>query len=378
MSTLAVEIKKIEDIQPHPNADRLEMAQIEGWWCVTGKGNFKKGDLCVYFPVDSILPEKLENALFPPDSKIKLSNHRIKSIRIRQVFSQGLAVPTSFLLGYLGTNTISYKEGADLTNLLGVTKYTPPPPPASLRGGKTKKKILLNEDFHKYTDIENVRKYLKWFIPGEHVVAHEKIHGTNYRVGWVPNKPNTFWKKVLNYFGKMPKYEFCFGSRNLQLTTAEHKSIMNRNPFVPKNAYERVTLQEKFKERLKPGEVLYGEIYGPDIQKGYHYGLKSPELGFVAFDVEKDGKFLSDNELDAWCIERGIPRVPKLYDGPFDLVALAALNKGNSVMEPTQKIMEGMVVRPKVEVADMRGRKIAKLISEEYSLLDDDEVTEYQ
>jgi hypothetical protein len=38
--------------------------------------------------------------------------------------------------------------------------------------------------------------------------------------------------------------------------------------------------------------------------------------------------------------------------------------------------MEGIVVRPKNEVADVRGRKIAKLISEEYSLRDD--ITEYQ
>jgi RNA ligase (TIGR02306 family) len=376
MSTLAVEVKKIEDVQPHPNADRLEMVQIEGWWCVTGKGNFRKKDLCVYFPVDSVLPQELEDKLFPAGSKIKLNNHRIKSIKIRQVFSQGLAVPTSFLLTYLNASSISYKEGDDLTSLLGVTKYTPPPPPASLRNGHSKKKIFLNEDFHKYTDIENIRKYLKWFGPDEIVVAHEKIHGTNYRVGWVPNKPNTLWKKFLNLFGKMPKYEFCFGSRNLQLTTSEHKTIMNHNPFVPKNAYERITVAMDFKNILKPGEVLYGEIYGPDIQSGYHYGLKTPELGFVAFDLEKDGKFLSDDELQAWCVERCIPRVPKLYEGPFDLEAIQKINKGNSVMEPTQPVMEGVVIRPKNEVADMRGRKIAKLITEEYSLRDD--VTEYQ
>jgi RNA ligase (TIGR02306 family) len=378
MSTLSVEVKRIVDVQPHPNADRLEMAQIEGWWCVVGKGKFQKGDPCVYFPVDSILPEKLELTLFPPDSKIKLDNHRIKSIRIRQAYSQGLAVPINFLFEYFNTYTLPFSthEGADLTAVLGVSKYAPPPPPATMKNGKIVKKYLINDDFHKYTDIENIRKYLKWFNEDDIVVAHEKIHGTNYRVGWVPNKANTTWKKFLNFFGLLPKYEFCFGSRNLQLTLSGHKSIMSRNPFVPKNAYERITIQGNFKQLLKPGEVLYGEIYGPDIQKGYHYGLKSPQLGFAAFDVEKDGRFLSDDELEEFCNERGIPRVPKLYEGKFNLEELLKLTKGNSIMVPSQKIMEGIVVRPKNEVADVRGRKIAKLISEEYSLRDD--ITEYQ
>src|SRR5574340_1044228 len=90
MSTLKVEICEIKSVEPHTNADRLEMVQVLGWFCVTGKGNFKPGDKCIYFPIDSILPESVETTLFGPDSKIKLSKSRIRTIKIRGNISQGM------------------------------------------------------------------------------------------------------------------------------------------------------------------------------------------------------------------------------------------------------------------------------------------------
>lgn len=34
-------------IVPHPDADRLEVAQVGGWECVVPKGEFCNGDLAV-------------------------------------------------------------------------------------------------------------------------------------------------------------------------------------------------------------------------------------------------------------------------------------------------------------------------------------------
>lgn len=41
MSTLKVEVKAIDEIIPHPNADKLELARFSGWTCVVGKGVYK-------------------------------------------------------------------------------------------------------------------------------------------------------------------------------------------------------------------------------------------------------------------------------------------------------------------------------------------------
>ena len=69
-----VEVVAIDAILEHPNADRLEIAQVKGWNCVTGKGVFKPGDKCLYIPIDSVLPADLEAYLFPEASEIACAN----------------------------------------------------------------------------------------------------------------------------------------------------------------------------------------------------------------------------------------------------------------------------------------------------------------
>ena len=51
MSELIVEVVEIEDVLEHPNADRLEIAQVKGWACVVQKGLFSRGDKAVYLPI---------------------------------------------------------------------------------------------------------------------------------------------------------------------------------------------------------------------------------------------------------------------------------------------------------------------------------------
>ena len=48
MSTLKCEVCKIENILPHGNADRLEIALVKGWQCITLKEKYKTGDEIVY------------------------------------------------------------------------------------------------------------------------------------------------------------------------------------------------------------------------------------------------------------------------------------------------------------------------------------------
>ena len=51
-----VTIQKITGIKPIEIADAIELVLIMGWQCVAKKSEFKQGDLCVYFEVDSYLP----------------------------------------------------------------------------------------------------------------------------------------------------------------------------------------------------------------------------------------------------------------------------------------------------------------------------------
>lgn len=67
MSSLLVEVCRIENIKPHPYADRLFLAYVKGWQTAIrkladGKPEFNVGDLVVYFPPDSVLPQKLAHS----------------------------------------------------------------------------------------------------------------------------------------------------------------------------------------------------------------------------------------------------------------------------------------------------------------------------
>ena len=53
-------IRTISDIRPIQGADRIEVAQVDGWECVVKKGEFHIGEKIVYVEVDSIMPEKPE------------------------------------------------------------------------------------------------------------------------------------------------------------------------------------------------------------------------------------------------------------------------------------------------------------------------------
>jgi len=91
MERKLVSIQKIKSIEPIDGADKIEKATVLGWSCVVRKGEFKEGDLCVYFEIDSVLPrESWSDFLFKGNDK-KKSNFRLKTIKLRGQVSQGLS-----------------------------------------------------------------------------------------------------------------------------------------------------------------------------------------------------------------------------------------------------------------------------------------------
>lgn len=51
-------VVKIDNIIPIEGADRVEIARVGGWKIMVKKGQFKEGDLAIYFEIDSKVPEK--------------------------------------------------------------------------------------------------------------------------------------------------------------------------------------------------------------------------------------------------------------------------------------------------------------------------------
>lgn len=197
-------------------------------------------------------------------------------------------------------------------------------------------------------------------------VNHILVHNSNFRAGYVPYDANSFWKKVKKFFRATPKYEFVYGSHNVQL---QDKFLYNG--YYKKNVYAETVIAHDLKNVLKDGEVIYGEIYGDGIQKNYKYGCAEGEHKLVAFDLMKNGEYKTSVNFFNWCSERNIPRVKALYKGPFDYEKIKTLLTGNSVMHPEQKIIEGGVVKPAAgNEQSYKGRKALKIINDEYLLKD--------
>jgi hypothetical protein len=99
-------IEKIE------GADNIELMNVLGWKVITKIGEFKEGDLCVYFEIDSKLPEKEWSEFMAP------KHYKVKTMKLGKfkVISQGLALPVNIF----GID-IPNEEGVDVTELLGVT-----------------------------------------------------------------------------------------------------------------------------------------------------------------------------------------------------------------------------------------------------------------
>lgn len=109
------------------------------------------------------------------------------------------------------------------------------------------------------------------------------------------------------------------------------------------------------------GLTLYGEGYGPGIQKGG--GDYREDKGFILFDVlaVESNMWLNRDDVEDIANQLHIPFAPVVWSGTLN----AAIKKVASwdlpgVMKSRLKfgIMEGYVLRPVVELRDRRGRRV--------------------
>lgn len=358
-----VEVCTIDSVMKHPNADRLSLYLVKGWQVVGSKDQYKVGDKVVYIPVDSVLPPALEAKLFPEDSKIKLHNSRIRAIKIRQFVSQGMLVDLEQMV-----NLCLFKKyptvGDDLTAETGIKKYEPPTPKFQQGQSSPASKKKQNKHFQVYTKFPRIQNYPTMFEPEDVVVITEKIHGTNFRAGWVPFEATSLWKKFLELVKLAPKWQFVYGSHYVQLSD----KLLYKG-YYEQNVYAKMVSKYKLKERLQKGDVIYGEIYGAGIQKGYTYGLKD-DIDLVVFDIQRNGEYLGYEEFEENAFYGySLPLAPRIFEGKYKDCDVSTLCQGPSILAPDQKIREGCVVKP-IEEGKLLPRKGAKVINPEYLLGD--------
>ena len=339
MAECIVEVCRIEKIFPHPNADALELVHIKGWQCVVLIGKYQAGDLVTYIPIDSMIPlvhadrwgitKYLSIKSIANDSDMPVPAGRVRCARLRSEPSFGVIIELE---------DPSWQEGEDVKSHYGIFKYIPPIKPTA---GDAEADDPL---FVKYTEIENLRNFPEVLEEGEQVVVTEKLHGTNCRIGLIEG-------------------EWMAGSMGLRRKRPADEAMASSTYWFPFALPAVKALVEAEGVQYRQF-ILFGEVYGSKIQD-LHYGCKGT-LGFRAFDILADGKYMDTEDFIALCSQYGVETVPILYRGAFSLPQIRALSEGSTTLGESH-IREGVVVKPLVERVDPKvGRVALKYIGDAY------------
>lgn len=240
-------IQVVNEIRPIENADAIECVVILGWTVVAKKGEFKVGDKCVFFEIDSILPNEEKYSFL--DYKEEYNGYRLKTVRLRGQLSQGLALPINIF-----DIAEDIEVGTDLTEQLKIRKYEPPVPEET--GAKSSSRVweIPKTDEERYQSNPALVEALK----GKKYYASVKLDGTSTTI-------------ILNFNeDDEPEVNVC-GRNTCYIESANNK-------------YWAVTMKYSMKEKIldyynKTGKRLafQGELIGPKIQ-GNKMGLTENDL----------------------------------------------------------------------------------------------------
>lgn len=337
-------IEEIKEILPHPNADKLEIAQILGWQCIVKKGEFKAKDKIVFVVIDTILPSDAPWAEFLKDKKNPEKPIRLKTIKLRGEYSQGLVLPPSVLPEAVQ----SWHIGADVGGELGIKKYEKEIPTrlAGIALGGFPSHVVAS------TDEENGLSNLDLV---ETVLTHSELT--------ITLKLDGSSCTIIVRNGEI--WQVC--SRRLSLKETEDNGFWKAARGL----------------KIPPGwsGAIQGELMGPGVQ-GNQLKLLEPTL-FV-FQIRQNDEFLPYEEMKHISQnELGTPVTPlishtnsKEIASVQDLQALADNQKISKNLFPHLDInpkdnkelyAEGIVVRPKCYKASGNGRPLGfKIINRHY------------
>jgi RNA ligase (TIGR02306 family) len=354
-------VARINEVKLIEGADNIEQVVVGGWNCIVQKGEYKVDDLVIIATTDAVIPQELSDAMNVTNYLRK--GGRVRTVKLRGVYSECLIIPFHMLVGR--TKIVkTWQGGEDLMESMGIFKYEPPAVQIQLASGR-KIKYHQNPNFSVYYKFPNIKNVQGMFDEFDEVEVTRKIHGTNARYGIVKKRKLSIWDKVKRFFGdKWVDYEYVYGSHNVE-KGSDSQGFYDTDVW--KTIAEKYNIREKlwhlFKQlddvyEIGSGIVIYGEIYGPGIQKNYDYGLN--EIEYAGFDVTINGEYKPCSTSRTFHKMLNLKYVPVLAIEYYleDLLIKYTFDK----IEGTKIPHEGIVIKS----VDGNRHKIAKIINPEY------------
>jgi len=343
-------VQEVLDIEPIENADFIEKIKVLGWNLVSKKGEFKKGDKCVYFEIDSLLPD-LPMFEFVKRGSTRDSALRLRTVKLRKVISQGLALPLKTLNEFDKEKaSTEYDIGEDVSELIGVTQWVP----RIARLDRTDIKGAFPHFVPRTHEsrIQSNPEILKEFH-GKLCYISVKLDGTS-----------------ITYCHKDDEFDVC--SRNYR--TKKPDELRKKGVGTLWRVAEELDIEEKLKK--KGNFAVQGELCGPGIQ-GNRMVFKDQCFNcFNVYDIDNQ-KYLSFDEFFFFCKELDIDTVPILttifnFKETVTLEDLLELAEGKYF--DTHNEREGIVIRPIEECysEELEDRLSMKIISNRFLLKNKD------
>ena len=348
----------ITNFLPHPNAERMKIAQVGGYKVCVGIdepiGRY------VYFPVNSEINPNLlsycnlyrhtEKNTNTEKAGFFNDNGRVTAIKLRGFPSEGFLLPFEQLENFIA-DTLNLKL-SDIENNTDfdiavegnkefwickkyiVVHQTAQGQPNS---NKRQKKVarfnkVIDTQFHYHYDTVRVQND-KWAIaPDDIISVTEKVHGTSGISAYVlcKEKPSLI-NKIKGWFGNTNiKYDYLYSSRSVIKNATE-----TTNPGGYYSCDIWAEADKIIRPHLQKGMTIYYEIVGflptgKYIQKNYDYGCVPPEAG-EPFTHEKHFKVrvyritminvdgyiheFSAKEVQEWCKANDLIPVTEYYYG---------------------------------------------------------------
>ena len=351
MAFFNVTMEVISKIEPIPGADKIVKVSMSNlaFAVVAGKDIFSVGETVLYYPIDSVIPQSIQEQLGVAGRLSGSAKNRVKTVRLKMCYSQGLIGKFSLIEPMLVSQYgVDWAEKAieikpsEITEFLGVTKYEPPVIPD--KAGNLKP---LPNGLSVY-DIEGCERF---YVPLEKMMdmsvwVLEKLEGSNGSVSYDPISDVIFVNQRRHTIEEVEGHQHTWWT------------IARKQGFI-----EFVTVVGK--QNNKP-TTIYFEVVGPGWQGNIYHLPKC--VGYI-FDMKIGDSFVNKGDmfkmLDNFFGKGNYLHAPILSSDKtlrqwLDGKTIVEASNGESKLYPT--LREGIVITPHVEQDDevLGGRFILK------------------
>lgn len=348
-------------------ADNIALAEVNGWKVIIKKNEMSEGDKCVFFEIDSKLPEVEWSEFLRP------KHFKIKTMKLSKfnAISQGLLMPIT-----LFPELADMEVGTDVTDILKVTysvvednarKSKNGDPDAKYKSmAQRHQKIFKKPIVRKIMKHKLGRKIMFLFFgrkkdkplsfpthfPFVHRTDEERCENMPWVLGY--ERPLIVTEKldgtsstyILERKGKK-KFEFYVLSRNVRQKTPDQKC------YHDKNIYWDMAIKNHIEQHLKEylianPDLKYVCIQGESVGsvQGNPLKLNEDELyvfNFIRSDVGRLSSIDGKEIIESWGM-KFVPILETEYYVPTDMEAFKEYATAKSVVNPNV-LREGTVLR---------------------------------